>query len=86
MHALIISLKQQWKIIKHLNERTEFTESEKLGSEISKMSFNLKLETSSALTPYLSHPAVIQPGEGAKHSLKKKKESMKEIRYVHINT
>ena len=54
MHALINLLKQQSKIIKCLNECTEFTESEKLGCEISKMSVNLKLKTSSALTPYYS--------------------------------
>ena len=47
-------LKQQGKIIKHLNERTEFTESKKLGSEIFKMSVNVELTTSSALTPYYS--------------------------------
>ena len=54
MHALINLFKQQSKIIKHLNELTEFTESEKLGSEISKMSVNVELKTSSALTPYYS--------------------------------
>ena len=54
MHALINLLRQQWKIIKRQNERTEFTESEKLGSEIFKMSVKVELKTSSALTPYYS--------------------------------
>ena len=54
MHALINLVKQQSKIIKPENELLKFTESEKLGSEISKMSVNVELKTSSALTPYYS--------------------------------
>ena len=54
MHALINLLKQQSKIIKPENELLKFTETEKLGSEIFKMSVNVELKTSCALTPYYS--------------------------------
>ena len=54
MHALINLVKKQWKIIRPENELLKFTESEKLECEISKMSVNVELKTSCALTPYYS--------------------------------
>ena len=66
LHALIISLKPSAKIIKLQNERTEFAHTVKFRSNLFKLSFSFHLKI-------LNHPAVIQPGEGAKQSLRIKR-------------
>ena len=54
MHARIIIVKHEWKIVKMKNERTKVSEVEFFDTKISKMSFNLNLKTSCALPPYYS--------------------------------
>ena len=54
MHALIISLKLDEKIVKLQNELANFSHDEKFGSKIFKLSFNFDLKTSCALPPYYS--------------------------------
>ena len=54
LHALIISLEPSGKIDKLQNECTEIPNIKKLGSKITKMSFNLNLSTSCHLPPYYS--------------------------------
>ena len=54
LHARIIIVKHEWKIVKMKNERTKVSEVEFFDLKIFKMSFNWNLETSCALPPYYS--------------------------------
>ena len=54
LHALIISLKLDEKIVKLQNELANFSHDEKFRSKIFKLSFNFDLKTSCALPPYYS--------------------------------
>ena len=54
LHALIISLKLDEKIVKLQNELANFSHVEKFRSKIFKLSFNFDLKTSCALPPYYS--------------------------------
>ena len=54
LHALIISLKVDEKIVKLQNELANFSHTVKFRSKIFKLSFNFDLKTSCALPPYYS--------------------------------
>ena len=82
LHALIIIVKHGRKIIKLRNDCAKVCKVEFFGTKIFNLSFNWNFKTSCALPPYnsleldrisstshLNRPAVILPGEGAKHSL-----------------
>jgi len=54
LHALIIIFKDEWKIVKIINDLTKVSEVEFLDTKISNSPFNCDFRTSSALTPYYS--------------------------------
>ena len=54
LHARIIIVKHEWKIVKMKNECTKVSEVEFFDTKISNLSFNLNLKTSCALPPYYS--------------------------------
>ena len=54
MHARIIIVKHEWKIVKMKNDCAKVSEVEFFDTKIFKMSFNLNLKTSCALPPYYS--------------------------------
>jgi hypothetical protein len=54
LHARIIIVKHEWKIVKMKNDCAKVSEVEFFDTKIFKMSFNLNLKTSCALTPHYS--------------------------------